>query len=134
MDCDGVALDVIGADVGDHVADLGVHIALALLELVGEVLRSLVGEVDALNLVGNVNVIYEILCEQIAVGDELIHLTEVLRRKFLAVREGREGDAGDTESACLKDSGYRAGVNEVDAYVYTAVDAREDEIVFFIKT
>ena len=56
MDRNGVALDIVRADVIDLVADLDVHIALALLELIGEVGRALIGEVDTLDPIGNVYV------------------------------------------------------------------------------
>ena len=122
MDCYGVALDIVRADVIDLVADLDVHITLTLLELVGEVGGALVGEENSLDLVGNIYVEDRILVEKAVVGDKLVYVTEMLGRFLLSVGEGRERDAAVSKSARLKDSCAGAGVDEVYTHVYTAVD------------
>ena len=130
----GISFDVIGADVGDLCADLEVVISLTLCEGVGEVGCALIGEVYALYLIGDVYVIDGVLIEQAVIRDEFIHLGEILRGELLAVWEGRECDAASTESACLKNCRYSARVDEINANVYTSVDAGQNEIVLSFKS
>ena len=57
VDSDGVALYIVGADVVYLVTYLHVHISLALLEDVGEVLRALIGQMYSLYFIGDIYVV-----------------------------------------------------------------------------
>ena len=129
MDSDGVAVEVARTYVRDLLAGLQVHIAVCFLEGIREIMRALIGEADAVDAVGNINVIDEVVGEEVLTRDKFVRCIEVCGGVLLTVWEGGERDASVAESARLKDSGYSTGVDEVDAHVYTSVDAGEYEVV-----
>ena len=64
MDGDGVAVEVVRTDVLDLLAGLEIHITLGFFEGIREVMRALIGEADAVDAIGNIYVIDEVIGEE----------------------------------------------------------------------
>ena len=78
MDSYGISFYIVGAEVIDFMTDLHIHIALGFFEFIGEIGRTLIGQVYAAYLVGDIHVEDGVFVKQAVLCDEIVYRGEIL--------------------------------------------------------
>ena len=121
--------------VANGVAYLNVIVALALFKCIGIEHSALTGDANALGVVGNVDVIKRAAIPKSFFVHKIKNAIEI-RDNVLGVCFviHRECDGRNAKTCRLKNCANRAGICNIMAEVEAFVDARNDKIVFFLKS